>query len=159
MLSDSIGLDLEFEETQKEKIGKFEIGRYKADIICRYQGYQGNQDHERNGFVVIENQFKETNHDHLGKLLTYAAHLRAKENKPGALIWIAQKFTVEHRTTLDILNEEMDSIALFGVEIQIVQIGDKSPLAPLFKVVARPGRWKGEIGAHEIARKILEGFQ
>ena len=41
--------------------------------------------------AVIENQFGESNHDHLGKLLTYAAGKEA-----GTIIWIANAIQTAH---------------------------------------------------------------
>jgi hypothetical protein len=56
------------------------VGFYSADIVAT--------DASSNRKVVIENQLEKTNHDHLGKVLTYASGLEAR-----ILIWIAKKFT------------------------------------------------------------------
>ena len=73
----------------------------------------------------------------LGQLLTYAACLEA-----GTLIWIAIRFTEEHRGALDWLNEATgDDINLFGLEIELWQIDD-SNLAPKFNIVSQPNNWK-----------------
>ena len=72
-----------------------EVGQFYADIVCRNTA--------DSSLAVIENQLGETDHDHLGKVLTYAAELRAV-----TVIWIAAEFTNEHRNTFDWLNENMD---------------------------------------------------
>ena len=62
--------------------------------------------------VVIELQFGRTDHDHLGKLITYAFGIRAKY-----LIWIAPELREEHKGALEGLNEEFRGMKVFGVEI------------------------------------------
>ena len=71
------------------------MGSFSADILCRR--LDGGSDEE--SWVVIENQYGRTNHDHLGKLLTYAAGLKAR-----TVVWIAEEFRDEHRAALDLLN-------------------------------------------------------
>ena len=68
------------------------VGPYSADILCRDPNDQTK--------VVVENQLGQTDHDHLGKLLTYAAHFNAR-----VLVWVARTFTDQHRAALDWLNE------------------------------------------------------
>jgi hypothetical protein len=72
----------------------------------------------------------------LGQILTYAAGLKAV-----TLVWIAERFTEEHRATLDWLNEITgDNISFFGIEIELWQIGN-SAVAPKFNLVAKPNDW------------------
>src|SRR4051812_17294544 len=68
------------------------VGPFSADILCK--------DSSDGSWVVIENQIEKTDHGHLGQILTYAAGLNAK-----TLVWVAAKFTEEHRASLDWLNE------------------------------------------------------
>ena len=75
--------------------------------------------------MLIENQLERTDHTHLGQLLTYAAGLEAV-----TVVWIAERFTDEHRAALDWLNEITDEeFSFFGLEIELWRIGD-SPMAP-----------------------------
>ena len=82
--------------------------------------------------VVIENQFGPSDHDHLGKLLTYAAGRGA-----GVAIWVASTIRDPHRKAVDWLNGRSDEVWFFAVEVELLQI-DNSKLAPQFRVVARP---------------------
>ena len=71
---------------------KSRLGPTRADIVCRSIP----DEHQ----VVIENQLERTDHDHLGKLLTYAAGL----SDVSTVVWIAREFTEQHRAALDWLN-------------------------------------------------------
>jgi len=114
-------LGLEFEHVGTE----VPVGPYWADILAR------DTTHGRN--VVIENQLEKTDHDHLGKALTYGAILDAS-----VVIWIAKRFTDEHRKTLDWLNDHSDEdLELYGICIELWKVGDSLP-APRFNVVSRP---------------------
>ncbi len=131
LLANTLGMDLELEGTEVF------VGPYKADIVA--------QDISSNTRVIIENQLEKTNHDHLGKTLTYASGLDAK-----VIIWIASEFTEEHRRALDFLNEvAAPSLRCFGIEMQLWRIGNSLP-APLFKVVSSPNDYAVAIKAeHE----------
>ncbi|MGF1659746.1 MAG: DUF4268 domain-containing protein [Rubrimonas sp.] len=110
------------------------IGDFRADIIARV----GSDDGDR---ILIENQFSQTNHDHLGKIATYAAGLDAK-----FVVWIAERIREEHRAALDWLNAiSDDDHGFFGVELELWRIGD-SPPAPRFNVVSRPNDWAKTVG-------------
>ena len=107
---------------------EMEIGQFYADIVCRNT--------TDNSLAVIENQLGETDHDHLGKVLTYAAELNAF-----TVIWIAVDFTNEHRNTFDWLNENMDErFQFFAVKLELIQIDDSSP-TPKFTIIAKPQNW------------------
>jgi hypothetical protein len=72
--------------------------------------------------------------------MTYAAGLEAV-----TIIWIAQKFTEEHRAALDWLNRITDdTFNFFGIEIELVKIGDSVP-APIFNLVSKPNDWAKQV--------------
>lgn len=122
LLSNQIGLDLELEGTERN------VGPFRADILCK--------DTVTNTWILIENQLEQTDHTHLGQVLTYATGLDAV-----TVIWIAEKFRDEHRATLDWLNEVTNSdINFFGIEIELWRIGD-SKIAPKFNIVSKPNDW------------------
>jgi hypothetical protein len=132
LLAEAIGLDGLEVQSQEQAVGPF-----RADILCR--------ETTSGSLVLIENQLTRTDHTHLGQLLTYAAGLKAV-----SLVWIAERFTDEHRAALDWLNEITDdSFRAFGLEVELWRIGD-SPPAPKFNVVAQPNEWAKV--AHEVAR-------
>jgi len=128
LLSDTIGLELELEAQEKN------VGPFRADILCRDTG--------SNTWVLIENQLAKTDHSHLGQLLTYAAGLKAV-----TIVWIADRFTDEHRAALDWLNDvTAEEINFFGLEVELWRIGE-SPAAPKFNVVSSPNDWTKAISS------------
>lgn len=123
-LGEALGLDLDDAQYEEEA----SVGSYSVDILV--QGVEGDRP------VIIENQLEKTNHDHLGKLLTYAAGYNA-----GVIVWIAGEFTDEHRAAVDWLNQETGaSVDFFGVIVEAWKIGC-SQVAPHFTVVAMPNSW------------------
>ena len=126
ILSSTLEMELELEGVEVS------VGLFKADIVAR--------DTNSNSLVIIENQLEKTNHDHLGKTITYASGLDAE-----VIIWIAKEFKEEHRKAIDYLNEKASpELRCFAVEIQLFKIGNSLP-APLFKVVASPNEYKGNV--------------
>lgn len=124
ILSSTLEMDLELEGTEVS------VGPFKADIVAR--------DTNSDSIVIIENQLETTNHDHLGKIITYASGLNAD-----VIIWIAKQFKEEHRKAIDYLNEKASSgLRCFAIEIQLLKIGNSDP-APFFKVVASPNDYRG----------------
>ena len=122
LLGDTIGHDLELEAVEKN------VGPFRADILCR--------DTTSNALVLVENQVERTDHTHLGQLLTYAAGLNTV-----TIVWIAKRFTDEHRAALDWLNEITgDEVNFFGIEVELWRIGD-SAIAPKFNMVSKPNEW------------------
>ena len=127
-LSEALRMDLELEGTE---IG---VGRFSADIVLR--------DASSGLRVVVENMINETDHDHLGKVITYAAGLEATY-----LVLIAEKFRPEHRSALQWLNaHSTESAGFFGITLKVWRIGD-SVYAPQFDVVVEPDGWVREVRA------------
>lgn len=119
LLGDAIGIELKVKNTEVS------VGPYSADIVA--------EDVNCGDDVVIENQLGKTNHDHLGKLITYAANLDAK-----TLVWIAPDFTDEHRRAVDWLNKNApEDVSFYGVSLELWRIDDSRP-AVKFNIVARP---------------------
>lgn len=125
-LADAIGLDLELEAQEKN------VGPFRADILCR--------DTSNGSWVLIENQLERTDHSHLGQLLTYAAGLEAV-----TIVWIAERFTEEHRAALDWLNSITEKdVNFFGIELEIWRI-DNSPPAVRFNLASKPNQWARQV--------------
>jgi hypothetical protein len=135
LLSDALGIgELELIATEHP------VGKYKLDILAT----DGNQQ------VIIENQLEYTDHDHLGKILAYAAGVDAR-----VIVWVAKSFQQEHAAALQFLNEHTsDEISFFGVQIELWRIGD-SPAAPKFEIIVKPNNWTRT--SREGARAVTAG--
>ena len=133
ILAETLDMELEIEAQEKN------VGPFRADILCK--------DTLDNSWVLIENQLERTDHLHLGQLLTYASGLKAV-----TIIWVSTRFTEEHRSALDWLNNITDDqFKFFGLEVELWQIGD-SPVAPKFNIVSKPNDWSRSVG--QAARQI-----
>ena len=133
VLGEALGVELEL-EAQEQAVGPF-----RADILCKEIG--------SGTWVLVENQLERSDHLHLGQLLTYASGLDAV-----TIVWIAARFTEEHRSTLDWLNKITDeSFRFFGLEVELWRIGE-SPAAPKFNIVSKPNNWSRSVA--QAARAI-----
>jgi hypothetical protein len=133
-LGESIGMELELVETETH------VGPFRADILCREINSEA--------YVLIENQLEQTDHLHLGQLMTYAAGLDAVY-----IIWIAQAFNDEHRAALDWLNHiTTEGFYFFGIEVELWKIGNSLP-APKFNIVSKPNEWTKAIRTKQQASK------
>ena len=125
-LGDELGMALERSEREKA------VGPFSADIICADQISKFD--------LVMENQFTRTDHDHLGKMITYASGLQSQ-----IIIWVAPRFRDEHRSAIDWLNDiSGPETGFFGVVLEVFQISD-SAYAPHFDIVARPNDWQRQV--------------
>ncbi len=125
MLSDVIGVDISLIERESH------VGGYSVDLYAEVVGTEDK--------VIIENQLEDTNHDHLGKIITYASGKDAKY-----VIWIVKRARDEHRQAIEWLNAHTDeSVNFFLLEIELWRIGNSLP-APKFNVVALPNDWARE---------------
>lgn len=124
-LSSVLGLDMEF-------IGReVDVGGFSLDVFARETG--------SGRYIIIENQFGQSDHDHLGKLITYAGGKQA-----AVLVWIAEKIRDEHRQALEWLNEHSDdSTLIFGIELAAFRIDDSKPVYQ-FRPVVQPNDWAKE---------------
>lgn len=122
LLSEAVGFELELVERESS------VGRYELDVLAKIA--------ESEKTVAIENQIEDSNHDHLGKLITYAAGKNVS-----CAIWIVSKARDEHRRAVEFLNAtSKSSIGYFLLEIEAWKIGDSDP-APKFNVVEAPNDW------------------
>lgn len=101
------------------------VGSYRCDLFAK---------DETTGIkVIIENQLEMSNHDHLGKIITYASGLDAK-----VVVWIVKEAREEHRSAIEWLNNNTNSnINFFLIEIHAYKIGN-SDNAPMFQVIEQP---------------------
>ena len=101
-------------------------GDYPCDIV-------GHLADDESHIVIIENQFGKTNHDHLGKLMTYAA-----VNRATTAVWIAEEVSDDHRSVIDWLNDNTPPhLNFFLAKMRAFRIGN-SPVAPQLDVICRP---------------------
>jgi Domain of unknown function (DUF4268) len=127
-LAEALGIELELDAAEHG------VGGYSLDLIGR--------DLSNGAVLIVENQLATTDHTHLGQVLTYAAGTAAS-----TIVWIATAFREEHRQALDWLNENTgEDTHFFGIELQVVRIGD-SASAPLFNLVVQPNDWQKQVRA------------
>ena len=101
------------------------VGPYRCDIVA--------VDETSGITVIVENQLDGTNHDHLGKIITYASGLDAK-----VIVWIVKEAKEEHRAAIEWLNNNtISEINFFLIEIHAYKIGNSDP-APKFEVIEKP---------------------
>ena len=133
ILSDAVGIDISVDEVESA------VGDFHADILASETGTDRK--------IIIENQLEDTNHDHLGKIITYAAGKDAS-----IIIWLVKRAREEHKAAVEWLNAHTDDkIGVFLCEIKLYKIGDSSP-AVKFEVVEKPNNWVKE------ARRSSDGM-
>jgi len=128
-----LGQALDLGELQNEQT-EIRVGDFRIDILAT--------DSEGNP-VIIENQLEQTDHKHLGQLLTYLASHEGN----ASVVWIAETFRDEHRAVIDWLNRNTsEDFAFFAVAIELWSISGSLP-APRFRLVAGPNDWTKNIRA------------
>jgi hypothetical protein len=147
-LSEVIGVPFLVDQTEKR------VGAYELDIYGRVEGSDAK--------VIIENQLTQTDHRHLGQLITYASGLEA-----ALVIWIAVDVTDEHRAAVEWLNRSTkDGVSFFLVRPEVLQIDDSKP-AVKFVVEVAPSEFKrviqdvvegGDAPRHEFRRKFWKAL-
>jgi len=137
VLGDQLGIDIEPLGTEVD------VGRFRIDILAK----EPNTD-ER---IIIENQLEPTNHDHLGKVITYAAGLDAHY-----LIWIVKDVLPEHLKAVEWLNDHLDeSVRCFLIKIEVWKIGESKP-APRFDVVSVKNDWAATVKRSVASTEVSE---
>ncbi len=144
LLNETIGLT--FSEVDKEVY----VGSYRCDLVGK--------DEVTGEKVIIENQLEASNHDHLGKIITYASGLDAT-----VVVWIVKEAREEHRSAIEWLNNNTaTSINFFLIEIHAYKIGD-SLYAPKFEVVEKPNGFiksaKTQSGSGELNKSQSERLE
>lgn len=130
LLADAIGIDITVDETESS------VGDFNVDIFASETGTDRK--------IIIENQLEDTNHDHLGKLITYASGKSAD-----IVIWVVKHAREEHKAAIEWLNNHTDdSVGFFLCEIKLYRIGNSEP-AVKFEVIEKPNDWTKEIKKSE----------
>lgn len=122
ILGNEIGMEIAVDGTESA-VGDFSVDIIATDIATGQK-------------VIIENQLEDTNHDHLGKLITYAAGKDAQ-----TIIWVVKHAREEHRAAIEWLNNHTDDdIGFFLCEIHLYKVGSSNP-AVKFSVIEKPNDW------------------
>lgn len=116
VLNEALGLSLVNVEREQA------AGSFSIDLVA---------ERESGGKVIIENQLEKSNHDHLGKVLTYMVAMEAQ-----TAIWIVAEPRPEHVSVVAWLNESSSS-DFYLVKVEAVRIG-VSPPAPLLTLIVGP---------------------
>ena len=82
ILGDTLGLEIQLEEAEHS------VGNFSLDLIGRDLTHEAR--------LIVENQVEQSDHGHLGQLLTYTAGTDA-----ATIVWVARGFRDEHRVALD----------------------------------------------------------
>lgn len=135
LLADAVGFDITVDETESS------VGDFYADIFASETGTDRK--------IIIENQLEDTNHEHLGKLITYASGKSAD-----VVIWVVKHAREEHKAAVEWLNNHTDeNIGFFLCEIKLYRIGDSAP-AVKFDVIETPNDWTKEVRKNDFPSKI-----
>lgn len=136
VLEDALGIELELTAAEHG------VGSFSLDLLGR--------DMTNDCVLIVENQLTPTDHDHLGKLITYAAGTDAQ-----TVVWLAPSFREEHREALELLNElGGERVRFFGVELSAIRIGDSQP-APRLELRVEPNDWHARLSS--VARGVSQG--
>ena len=135
LLGDTLGMELKCVQQEAP------VDNFRLDILAR--------DCQTCNLVAIENQLEWSDHDHLGKLLTYATDYEAR-----TAIWVAYRFETAHLAAIDCLNHRMPGdMGLWCVEVRAIKDSDSRDI-PKFRVVLSPNdRERGEQGGDDLIRE------
>lgn len=129
-------LDLNLTTAEREKAA----GEFSVDLVA--EDDKGNP-------VVIENQLEKSNHDHLGKLITYLTAVGAR-----TAIWIVSDPRPEHINAISWLNES-SAASFYLLKVEAIRIGDSAP-APLLTLIVGPSKEGREVG--ETKKELAERY-
>lgn len=122
-LNEILGLNLT--DIKKEVF----VGAYRCDLVAK--------DEMSDTTIIIENQLECSDHNHLGKIITYASGLNAN-----VIVWIVKEAREEHRSAIEWLNNVTDpDLNFFLIEIHAYRIGNSDP-APKFEVIEEPNGYR-----------------
>ncbi len=122
LLSEEVGVNIKLIRTEAN------VGKFNVDILAKEES--------TDKLIVIENQLEATNHDHLGKIITYASGYDAE-----FIFWIVKDVREEHQKAIEWLNDHTDeNINFFLIRIELWRIDSSNP-APKFEIVASPNEW------------------
>lgn len=122
LLSRELGIDIKLDRPEAS------VGRFSVDILAEEEN-SGRK-------IIIENQLESTDHDHLGKIITYASGHDAE-----IVIWIVKDVKEEHQKAVEWLNEHTnENIGFFLIKIELWQIEGSNP-APKFEIIVSPNEW------------------
>ena len=128
LLGEEIGVDIKLTKIEAN------VGNFKVDILAEEES-SGRK-------IIIENQLEDTNHDHLGKIITYASGYNAE-----IIIWVVRDVREEHQRAVEWLNEHTDEkTGYFLIKVELWQIEGSKP-APKFDVLVSPNEWAKAIKA------------
>ena len=144
LLSQEIGFDIKLIQTEAK------VGSFNVDILA--------EEENTNNKIIIENQLEISDHDHLGKIITYASGYDAK-----TIIWVVKDVRDEHKSAIEWLNENTtDEVGFYLFRIELWQIGD-SPLAPKFEIISKPNNWvravKETVGKRELGELNIKQLE
>ncbi|MYC95454.1 MAG: hypothetical protein F4X14_10830 [Caldilineaceae bacterium SB0661_bin_32] len=126
LLSSALGFNLESPQVEKT------AGPYRADILA-HNAHDGRR-------TIIENQLARANLQHLGQLLAYIAHLKARYG-----VWVATGFNRTIRKAIRMLNRHWpDSTGVFAVKLGLYESGN-GHFVPNLEIVEHPAWWNDPI--------------
>lgn len=128
LLGEEIGVEIKPISTEAN------VGTFKVDILAE-EGSTGRK-------IIIENQLEDTDHDHLGKIITYASGYDAE-----IIVWVVRDVREEHQRAIEWLNEHTDEkVGFFLIKVELWQIEGSNP-APKFEIMVSPNEWAKVIKA------------
>ena len=110
------------------------VDGFSADILATFPA-NGSR-------VVIENQLENTDHNHLGEIMSHLARLEAQ-----SAIWVAREFQADHLAAIRWLNMNTPlDYSFFAVRVRAVRVGEyPAPIAPVFDLLEKPHDWDRRI--------------